>query len=111
MKTEKISKAKSIETVIDEIVGVEGTPDRNLFEVEVQIQALGTRIRQLRKSQSLTQQQFGSAIGVGKSRIAKIERGDVNITIHSVVRVFNALGFEPSIGLRRIPSRKPLVEA
>lgn len=59
-------------------------------------QALGTRIRQLRKSQQMTLSDLGSLSGVSVSTISKIENGALSPTLDKVLRL--ADGLKLSIG-------------
>jgi len=50
------------------------------------------RIRALRKAKGLTLEEFGSKIGVGKTAVSKIERGETRVTIQNrlaICREFN----------------------
>ena len=52
----------------------------------------GERVREVRKALSLTLEKFGEKLGIQKSAISKIERGDTNLTdanIKSICREFN----------------------
>ncbi len=48
-------------------------------------------IRQTRKERQLTQSELGEMIGVQKSQISRIERNAKNVTIATILKVFNAL--------------------
>lgn len=94
---EKIGNIKfySFEEVLDEQVGVKGTPRRDEHErnVEEALHAyrLGEAVKKARLEQNLTQEELGERIGVKKAQISKIERG-YSITIPTMSRVFRALG-------------------
>lgn len=52
----------------------------------------GERVREVRKALGLTLEKFGEKLGIQKSAISKIERGDTNLTdanIKSICREFN----------------------
>ena len=52
----------------------------------------GERVREIRKSLGLTLEKFGEKLGIQKSAISKIERGDTNLTdanIKLICREFN----------------------
>ena len=40
----------------------------------------GTRVKEIRDSLNLTMEKFGSALGVGKTAISKIEKGERSLT-------------------------------
>lgn len=53
---------------------------------------IGERVKQIRKSQDLTLEKFGERIGVTKSSMSNIERGERNVTpqmFKSICREFN----------------------
>lgn len=52
----------------------------------------GEKVKAIRKSLSLTLEKFGEKLGVGKTAISKIEKGNVNLTnqmAKSICREFN----------------------
>lgn len=79
----------------DEFVGPVGTQKRDLFdarlEADIKAYRVGEAIRAARRQRQLTQEQLGERIGVKKSQISRMERGQ-NLTISSLSRVFSALG-------------------
>lgn len=84
-------KVYSLDQIKDEMVGARGTPERELYEHELQVEILGEMIRMAREKQDLTQEELGRLIGVQKAQISKLERNTNNVTIDTVLRVFNAL--------------------
>ena len=53
---------------------------------------LGKRIRTLRKLKALTQEELGEKAGISYKFVGEIERGEVNPSLDSLVRIANALG-------------------
>lgn len=90
MKTEDI-KFISHETLLDKYIGKPGTPERDQYEFDLQLDVLGYMIRKTRKERNLTQEQLGKLIGVRKSEISKLERSARNMTISTVLKVFRAM--------------------
>lgn len=68
--------------------------------------ALGAKIRALRKTRGLSQDNLAYACGLDRSYMGRIERGEVSITIEKLYRLASALQCEPAALL---PS--PLMEA
>lgn len=56
---------------------------------------LGRRIRALRRSQDLTQEQLGEKAGINYKYLGAIERGEKNISIESLEKISSALGVAP----------------
>lgn len=81
----------SLEELKDRDIGKLGTPDRNKYEFDLKMELLGDSIKTIRKERKLTQEQLGQIIGVQKSQISKLERSARNVTIDTILKVFNAL--------------------
>ncbi|MCX6239624.1 MAG: helix-turn-helix transcriptional regulator [Bacteroidia bacterium] len=84
-------KTYTLDEVQDKLIGKIGTPDRDKFEYELQMDLIGQAIKQTRQERNLTQQELGKLIGVQKSQISRIESNASNVTIDTLMRVFNAL--------------------
>ncbi|MDY0085020.1 MAG: helix-turn-helix transcriptional regulator [Bacteroidales bacterium] len=80
-----------LEEVQDKLIGKIGTPARDRFEYELQMDLIGQAIKQTRQERKLTQEQLGKLIGVQKAQISRIENNTSNVTIETLMRVFNAL--------------------
>jgi len=84
-------KIYTLEQVTDELIGKKGTPERDLFEYELQMDLIGKVIKQTRKERNLTQEELGKLIGVQKAQISRIENNASNVTISTLLKVFGAL--------------------
>lgn len=82
---------KTISELEDKYFGTHGTPERQQYEFELNMEILGESLRKLRKNKRLTQEQLGKFIGVQKAQISKLENGANSATINTVVKVFQAL--------------------
>ena len=82
----------SQEDILNKYIGKKGTSEREQFEFELQMDVLGSMIRNIRKKRRMTQAQLGELIGVRKAEISKLERSARNMTIATVLKVFGALG-------------------
>lgn len=58
------------------------------------LRGLGAELVASRRAAGLSQGQLAAAIGMGRENYAKIERGQINVTIDSLVRVAHGLGRE-----------------
>ena len=58
---------------------------------------LGERIRNLRKSKNITQEELAKMIGVKRSVISKYENGSVNISTNNLLEISKALEVDPSV--------------
>ena len=84
-------KTYTLDQVTDEIVGKIGTPNRDKFEYDLQMDLIGTTIKQTRKERNLTQEELGKLIGVQKAQISKLENNAGNVTLETIIKVFTAL--------------------
>jgi len=91
METKKKIKMMTLDEVKDQHIGKVGTPERDKYEIDLQMDVLGEMIKTVRKERKLTQEQLGELIGVQKSQISKLERSMKNVTLETILKVFTAL--------------------
>ncbi|WP_099367546.1 helix-turn-helix domain-containing protein [Sphingobacterium sp. 1.A.4] len=84
-------KTHTLNEVQDELIGKVGSIERDLFEYELQLDLIGTAIKQIRKERKLTQEELGKMIGVQKAQISRLENNVTNVTLDTLLRVFTAL--------------------
>ena len=84
-------KSIGLEELKDKHLGKVGTPKRDQYEYELSIEILAEQIKQLRKERKLTQQQLGDLVGVQRAQISKWENNTDNVTIGTILKVFDAL--------------------
>lgn len=84
-------KSISLKELKDQHLGKLGTAKRDQYEYELRIEILAELIKQLRKERNLTQEQLGKLIGVQRAQISKLENNTKNVTIGTILKVFNAL--------------------
>lgn len=56
---------------------------------------VGKKIRQYRKAANLTQEKLGEILSIDPSYVGRIERGEANITLETVIKVAEALRISP----------------
>ena len=84
-------KTYTLDEVQDKLIGKIGTPNRDRFEYELQMDLIGKAIKQTRQERKLTQEELGKLIGVQKAQISRIESNASNVTIETLMKVFSAL--------------------
>ncbi|MEI6576987.1 MAG: helix-turn-helix transcriptional regulator [Bacteroidota bacterium] len=84
-------KTYTLEEVQDKLIGKIGTPERDKFEYELQMNLIGQAIKQTRIERHLTQEELGRLIGVQRAQISRIENNASNVTMDTLMRVFTAL--------------------
>ena len=88
---EKKIKKYSLDEIKEEFWGKKGTPKRDQFDYDLQMDVLGELIKQTRKERNLTQEQLGDLIGVQKAQISRLENHTGNVTLSTILKVFTAL--------------------
>ncbi len=84
-------KTYTLEEVQDELIGKIGTPRRDRFEYELQMDLIGSAIKQTRQERNMTQEELGKLVGVQKAQISRLENNAKNVTIDTLLKVFTAL--------------------
>ena len=84
-------KAYTLDQVQDKLIGKIGTPGRDIFEYELQMDLIGKAIKQTRQERHLTQEELGKLIGVQKAQISRLENNASNVTMNTFIKVFTAL--------------------
>ena len=84
-------KAYTLDQVQDKLIGKIGTPEREVFEYELQMDLIGKAIKQTRRERNLTQEELVKLIGVKKAQISRLENNASNVTMDTLLRVFAAL--------------------
>jgi HTH-type transcriptional regulator / antitoxin HipB len=90
-KKDKKLKTYTFDHIKDEMIGKRGTATRDSYEFELNLELLGEMIRVTRRQRNLTQEQLGELIGVQKAQISKLEKNANNVTVETILKVFNAL--------------------
>lgn len=85
-------KWTSIDQLTDEIVGKEGTPERDAFEYDLRLDSIGAMIKDARKKKKMTQGDLGKLLGVQKSQISKLENNTKDFRIGTILKALDALG-------------------
>jgi HTH-type transcriptional regulator/antitoxin HipB len=94
MKIYKLSEAEDL------LIGKKGTPQRDEYEFELKTELIGDMIKAVRKDRKLTQQQLGELIGVKKSQISRLENNTKNVTVETILKVFNAMQAEVNFSVQ-----------
>lgn len=58
-------------------------------------QTVGRNLRRYRESKGLSQEQFAVVVGVHRTYMGGLERGERNLTLRSLERLAAALGMSP----------------
>lgn len=74
-------------------MGSIGPPFRPMSRLQ---ERLGRAVRRLRKAAGYSQESFADLVGVHRTYMGAVERGEVNISLQNIERIANALELRPS---------------
>lgn len=94
MRSYKLSEAEDL------LIGHKGTPERDEYEFELKTELIGDMIKKVRKDRKLTQEQLGELIGVKKAQISRLENNTKNVTVETIIRIFNAMKAEVNFNVQ-----------
>ena len=94
MKKYKLSEAEDL------LIGLKGTPERDQYEFELKTELIGDMIKSVRKERKLTQEQLGELVGVKKSQISRLENNTKNVTVETIIKIFNAMKAEVNFSVQ-----------
>lgn len=94
MKSYKLDEAEDL------LIGKKGTKEREEYEFELRLELIGDMIKTARKKRKLTQEQLGELVGVKKAQISRLEHSSGNVTLETVMRIFNALGAKMNLHIQ-----------
>lgn len=94
MKSYKLDEAEDL------LIGKKGTKEREEYEFELRLELIGDMIKTARKKRKLTQEQLGELVGVKKAQISRLENSSGNVTLETVMRIFNALGAKMNLNIQ-----------
>lgn len=106
MKKNTALKTITFDEIKDEFIGKKGTPKRERYEYELKLELMGDLIRTAREERNMTQEQLGKLIGVQKAQISRLERHARNMTIDTILKVFNALQAKVKLQIELDGNRK-----
>ena len=87
--------------MLNNVIGLEGTPEREKYDAEVQSFLIGEAIREARKTKQMTQEDLGKLIGVKKGQISRIENGR-NLTLSTISRIFKAMEIKVNLEIANL---------
>jgi transcriptional regulator with XRE-family HTH domain len=62
---------------------------------ELFISDFGVHVRQLREKKNMSQQDLANDCSMSKRQIGRIERGEINTSLGTIINIANALEIEP----------------
>ncbi len=83
---------KSYSKILDEKYGKQGTQERQQFDDEALNFYASQLILQSRKESKMTQKQLAEKTGIDKSYLSRIEKGLIQLTIPTMLKIVHAMG-------------------
>ena len=91
----------TLEESKDMLIGKPCTAERDAYEEEIKLYAIGAAIRETRIKQNLTQEELGQLVGVQKAQISRIENGK-NLTFATVLKLFKAMNIGVKLDIDKL---------
>ena len=88
----KIEGYVNASELLDREIGVEGSPEREEFNMKARPWYYGEVLRDRRKELGLTQKELAEKIGRERTYINRIEKGETDLQLSSFLRIADALG-------------------
>ncbi len=82
----------SLEEMIAEDFGPQGSVEREAFDRDTETFILAERLKEERLKAGLTQEQLAEKIGTKKSYISRLENGRADVQLSTLFRIFEGLG-------------------
>ena len=97
MREIKTSKLRKASDLLGNKYGKEGSASREEFKKEAIAYYYGEILKEKRKELNLTQEELSKRVGLKRSYISKIEKGETDMQISSFIRIPEALGLKFSL--------------
>ncbi len=91
-------KAYTFTESLNRALGEKGEPLRDEYENEMNSFLMGESIKKARQAKELTQEQLGELMGVKRSQVCRIEKGQ-NLSFKTIARAFRAMGIDACLDM------------
>jgi ribosome-binding protein aMBF1 (putative translation factor) len=96
--TEKLEKLPTSRELLDSKYGKTGKVERAEFDTRALAWYYGELLGERRKQLGITQEKLAAEVGVKRSYISRIERGETDMQLSSLLRISKALGWTLTLG-------------
>ena len=90
----KLTQLHTASELLDEKYGKEGTENRKRFEEKAKAYYYGEILRDRSQELNMTQKELADKVGTARSYIARVEKGETDIQLSSLLRIAQALRME-----------------
>src|ERR1035437_7490307 len=84
-------KGKKLEELEEKYFGKQGTANREQYETQVKLEAIGELLKQTREDSNLTQSQLAKKLGIDKTYVSKMENNLKTQRLDTIIKVLKAL--------------------
>jgi DNA-binding XRE family transcriptional regulator len=91
---DKLRKLTTADGFFDEKYGKAGTEDRDKFELDTLLLALGEKLKDSRHKLDLTQKELAEKTGLKREYVSKIEKGETDIRFSNLIKILRGLHLE-----------------
>lgn len=88
----KLDGFQSASDILNGEVGMPGTPERAEFDAKAKAWYFGEILKERRKELGLTQKELADIVGRERTYINRIEKGETDLQLSSLIRIATALG-------------------
>lgn len=90
----KLARLHTASELLDGKYGIDNTESRKRFEEKAKAYYYGEILRNRRKELNMTQKELADIVGTARSYIARVEKGETDIQLSSLLRIAQALRME-----------------
>lgn len=94
---EKLSSLPTVEDLLTEKYGAEGTESREEFDAKSRAWYYAEVLRDARKAAGITQQELADRIGKKREYVALLEKGETDMQLSTFILMTEAIGLRLSL--------------
>ena len=95
-----IKRGRNINQFLEDKYGKVGTSKRDDLELFCKLEELGELIQAVREQTGISQDELGLKMGVKKAQISRLEKTTGNLSVSTLIRLFQALNTEAMLQIK-----------
>lgn len=97
LNTDKLNKLQSVNDMLDEKYGEQGSSSRAEFDAKAQAWYYAELLREERKKRHISQSQLAQIVGKSRTYITALEKGQTDMQLSTFIMMSRALGLNFSL--------------
>lgn len=97
LNTDKLNKLQSVNDMLDEKYGEQGSVSRAEFDAKAQAWYYAELLREERKKRHISQSQLAQIVGKSRTYITALEKGQTDMQLSTFIMMSRALGLNFSL--------------